>query len=147
MANKNPNYSGMNKHNQKKKGATKERVLRAIDKKFNACERITVKSISEAANVSRTYLYQHLELIDKIRSMSGQASVKQISRLEEAKLKSKTKALQTQLTLVSDKYKRLKIANNTLRDENVSLKLYIEELTQKLNDLESAKNSKLRIVE
>ena len=133
MTNVNPNTRGLAEHRTKKKNDSFDRVCLAIEYKVKNSQLITIKSIAEEAKVSRTYIYENPALKEKIASLRKTAQVRHSTSLMDARIKARTRGLQDQLNTVSEKYKNLQGAHTKLQNENKSLKCYIEELTEQLN--------------
>jgi hypothetical protein len=82
LANSTPNIEGLLSHATKKRKQAKKKVEAAINKMIKEKERINFNAISQAAGVSKAFLYKDLEIRERIENLrlkqEGLQSVKNV---------------------------------------------------------------------
>ena len=69
VANSTPNIEGLLSHATKKRELAKSKVEAAINKMIKEKERINFNAISQAAGVSKAFLYKDLEIRERVENL------------------------------------------------------------------------------
>lgn len=121
--NKKPNIEGILKHSQEKSAITSKKVEKAIQDLIKQKGNINFNSIATKANVSKSFLYNHPVLRDRIEHLRKQ----QVGLKTIKNVKRKTTDSSKDVIIET-----LKNKNKQLRKENVNLKLQLEKYLNKM---------------
>jgi predicted RNA binding protein with dsRBD fold (UPF0201 family) len=107
------NVSGLKSYANKRITETQEKVDKAIKELIKGQETINFNSVSERAGVSKAYLYQHIEIRDRIellrKQQEGLSSPKQVKReMNNASLEMVIVSLRKQNADLKNEIKKLK---------------------------------------
>jgi hypothetical protein len=67
-----PNTSGLLAHAQRKSQQTQQRVHQAIDQLLREQQTVNFNTVAKAANVTKSYLYAHQEVRERIEALRTQ---------------------------------------------------------------------------
>ncbi|MBD2122408.1 DUF6262 family protein [Trichocoleus sp. FACHB-262] len=109
-----PNTQGIEKAAQKKREQTFERVNTAIHQLLKERKEISFATVSEVANVSRTWLYNNQAIRDKIEELRNQSSSK---KTVPPHLKPSDSSKDTIIKTLKERVKKLEIENRGLRGQ------------------------------
>jgi chromosome segregation ATPase len=158
------NTKGLQEAAFQKAQDTAERVEKALDKMIKQGLTINFRSVAETANVSTAYLYQKLELKERIETLRDQQKTRAkpnqtsiasdnskttiINNLREEikRLRAEKDELnKINQSLTGRLYQLQSIENNAdrLRIENEALKKQVKELTERLTDCEAKISQKV----
>lgn len=121
---------GLKTHAAEKKGKTEEKISRTIDQMKKEGKKISFSSVAERAGVSRTTLYSHERIRERIQGLaalsadSRQAEIK-VSQTRKTELPDRIKILREQVKkLEADKEKLLiqLVDHYELKKENERLR-------------------------
>jgi predicted transcriptional regulator len=124
-----PNTQGLLAHAQQKSQETHQRVQRMIDQLLRRHQTINFNSVAQAAKVTKSYLYAHPDLrerIEVLRSQQAQAQ-KQSQQIPSQPVSRTDKSKEVLIAAKERRIKELEEQNRKLEQENRKLK---EELKQ-----------------
>ncbi|HDX9614601.1 TPA: transposase [Bacillus toyonensis] len=109
---------------KKKREETAQKVEQAIRKMIKENGRINFNTVSCSAGVSKSYLYNHSDLRERIQALRKQQQ--QAASPKSAKRKMSDENKDAMIQLLRDRVKELEYENRRLKDENRRLhgKLY-----------------------
>lgn len=110
---------------KKKSEETIRKVDHAIQQLIKENERINFNSISCAAGVSKSYLYNHSDLRERIETLRKQQKVVQQSP-RKVKRRMSDESKDAMITLLRERIRELEVENKHLKADNMRLqgKLY-----------------------
>ena len=124
-----PNTRGLLDHAQQKSQETHQRVQHVIDQLLRGHQTVNFNSVAQAAKVTKSYLYTHPDLrerIEVLRSQKDQAR-KQLQHTPNQPVSRTDKSKEVLIAAKERRIKELEERNSKLEQENRRLK---EELKQ-----------------
>ncbi len=115
-----PNINGLLAHAQRKSEETQKRVHQAIDQFLREQQTVNFNTVAKAANVTKSYLYAHDGVRERIEALRAQQSQERIEReWAERKLhQNKTdKAKDVVLAAKDRRIKALEAENRKLKED------------------------------
>ena len=123
-----PNTSGLLAHAQRKSQQAQQRVHQAIDQLLRGQQTVNFNTVAKAANVTKSYLYAHQDLRERIEALRTQQSQERLERQWTERQLHQARTDKTKDVLLAAKDRRIK----ALEAENRKLK---EELKVALGKL------------
>lgn len=123
--NKNPNIEGISRHARKKSEVAYQKVEQVIKNLIKEQEMINFNNVSNKSGVSKSFLYKHSELRERIEHLRKQ----QIGLKSAKQLKRRTTDSSKDVIIAS-----LKNKNEQLKKENKELKLQLQRYLNKTYD-------------
>jgi len=113
-----PNISGLLVHAQRKSEAAQKRVHQAIDQLLREQQRVNFNTVAEAAHVTKSYLYAHQDVRERIEALRTQQGQERIERQWAEHQQHQARTDKTKDVLLAAKERRIK----ALETENRKLK-------------------------
>jgi hypothetical protein len=113
-----PNTAGLLAHAQRKSEATQRRVHQAIDQLLREQQTVNFNTVGKAANVTKSYLYAHQDVRERIEALRTQQGQERIERQWSERQQHRERTDKTKDVLLAAKDRRIK----TLETENRKLK-------------------------
>lgn len=113
-----PNTSGLLAHAQRKSAAAQQRVHQAIDQLLHEQQTVNFNTVAKAANVTKSYLYAHQDVRERIEALRTQQGQELIERQWAQRQQYQTRTDKTKDVLLTAKDRRIK----ALEAENHKLK-------------------------
>jgi Family of unknown function (DUF6262) len=123
-----PNTRGLLAHAQRKSQQTQQRVHQAIDQLLREQQIVNFNTVAKAANATKSYLYAHQDVRERIEALRTQQGQERIERQWAERQLRQARTDKTKDVLLAAKDRRIK----TLEAENRKLK---EELKVALGKL------------
>ena len=125
-----PNTSGLLAHAQKKSQQTQQRVHQVIDQLLREEQIINFNTVAKAANVTKSYLYAHRDVRERIEVLRTQQGQERIERQWAERQQHQSRTDRTKDVLLTAKDRRIK----ALEAENRKLKEDLKVAYGKLYD-------------
>jgi hypothetical protein len=125
-----PNISGLLAHAQSKSQQTQQRVHQAIDQLLREEHTVNFNTVGKAANVTKSYLYAHQEVRERIEALRTQQGQERIERQWAERQQHQARTERTKDVLLAAKDRRIK----ALEAENRQLKEDLKVAYGKLYD-------------
>jgi len=125
-----PNISGLMAHAQRKSEEAQKRVHQTIDQLLREQETINFNTVAKAANVTKSYLYAHQEVRERIEALRAQQGQEHIERQRAERLHDQGRTDKAKDVLLAAKDRRIK----ALEAENQKLKEELKMAYGKLYD-------------
>lgn len=113
-----PNVSGLLAHAQRKSVETQQRVHQAIDQLLREQQAVNFNTVTKAACVTKSYLYAHQNVRERIEALRAQQGQERIERQWAERQQHQTRTDKTKDILLAAKDHRIK----ALEAENRKLK-------------------------
>lgn len=113
-----PNTRGLLAHAQHKAEEAQKRVHQAIDQLLHEQQVVNFNTVAKVANVTKSYLYAHEEVRERIEALRAQQSQECIKRQWAQRKPHQTRTDKTKEVLLAAKDRRIK----ALEEENRKLK-------------------------
>jgi hypothetical protein len=113
-----PNISGLLAHAQKKSQQTQQRVHQVIDQLLREQQIINFNTVAKAAKVTKSYLYAHRDVRERIEVLRTQQGQERIERQWAERQQHQSRTDRTKDVLLAAKDRRIK----ALEAENRKLK-------------------------
>lgn len=113
-----PNISGLLAHAQRKSEAAQQRVHQAIDQLLREQQPVNFNTVSKAANVTKSYLYAHQDVRERIEALRTQQGQERLERQWAQRQQNQARTEKTKDVMLAAKDRRIK----TLEAENRQLK-------------------------
>jgi Family of unknown function (DUF6262) len=113
-----PNTSGLLAHAQRKSQQTQQRVHQVIDQLLREQHTVNFNTVAKAANVTKSYLYAHQDVRERIEALRTQQGQERIERQWAERQQHQSKTDRTKDVLLAAKDRRIK----ALEAENRQLK-------------------------
>jgi cell shape-determining protein MreC len=113
-----PNTSGLLAHAQRKSQQTRQRVHREIDQLLREQQSVNFNTVAKAANVTKSYLYVHQNVRERIEALCAQQGQDRIERQWAQRQQHQARTDKTKDVLLAAKDRRIK----ALEAENRKLK-------------------------
>jgi cell shape-determining protein MreC len=113
-----PNTRGLLAHAQRKATETQQRVHQAIDQLLREQHTVNFNSVAKAANVTKSYLYAHQDVRERIEALRTQQGQQRMERQWADRQHHQSKTERTKDVLLTAKDRRIK----ALEAENRQLK-------------------------
>ncbi len=113
-----PNTSGLLAHAQRKSQQTQQRVHQTIDQLLREHQIVNFNTVTKAANVTKSYLYAHQDVRDRIEALRTQQGQEQLERQWAERQQHQARTDKTKDVLLAAKDRRIK----ALEAENRKLK-------------------------
>src|SRR6266581_7922204 len=104
----NPNISGLLAHAQRKSQQTQQRVHQTIDQLLREQQTISFNVVAKGANVTKSYLYAHQDVRERIEALRTQQSQERIERQWADRQQHQAKTDRTKDVLLAAKDRRIK---------------------------------------
>ena len=113
-----PNITGLLAYAQHKSEAAQQRVHQAIDQLLREQHTVNFNTVAKAANVTKSYLYAHQDVRDRIEVLRTQQGKERVERQWAERQQHQTRTDKTKDILIIAKDRRIK----ELEAENQKLK-------------------------
>jgi hypothetical protein len=113
-----PNTQGLLVHAQRKSQETQQRVHHAIDQLLREQQTINFNTVAQAAQVTKSYLYAHREVRERIEALRTQQAQERIEHQWSEHRQHRERTDKTKDVLLAAKDRRIK----ALEEENRKLK-------------------------
>lgn len=123
-----PNINGLLAHAQRKSEATQKRVDQAIDQLLREQHTVNFNTVAKAANVTKSYLYAHRDVRERIEALRTQQGQERIEQQWAERQQHQARTDKTKDVLLAAKDRRIK----ALEAENRKLKEELKEAYGKL---------------
>lgn len=123
-----PNTRGLLAHAQRKAQETQQRVHDAINRLLHEQQTINFNTVAHAAQVTKSYLYAHLDVRDRIETLRSQQGQERLERQWTGRQQQQARTDKTKEVLLAAKDRRIK----ALEEENRQLKTQLKEAYGKL---------------
>jgi broad specificity polyphosphatase/5'/3'-nucleotidase SurE len=125
-----PNISGLLAHAQSKSQQTLQRVHQAIDQLLREQQIVNFNTVAKAASVTKSYLYAHQDVRERIEALRTQQGQERIERQWAAQQQHQARTDKTKDVLLEARDRRIK----ALEAENRKLKEDLKVAYGKLYD-------------
>lgn len=125
-----PNISGLLAHAQRKSQQTQQRVHQAIDQLLREEHTVNFNTVAKAASVTKSYLYVHQDVRERIEALRTQQGQERIERQWAAQQQHQARTDKTKDVLLEARDRRIK----ALEAENRKLKEDLKVAYGKLYD-------------
>jgi hypothetical protein len=125
-----PNTSGLLAHAQRKSQQTQQRVHQAIDQLLREEHTVNFNTVAKAASVTKSYLYAHQDVRERIEALRTQQGQERIERQWAAQQQHQARTDKTKDVLLEARDRRIK----ALEAENRKLKEDLKVAYGKLYD-------------
>lgn len=115
-----PNISGLLEHAQRKSEAVQKRVHQAIDQLLREQQIVNFNTVAKAANVTKSYLYAHQDVRERIEVLRTQQSHERLERQWTERQQHQAKTDRTKDVLLAAKDRRIKaleVENRKLKED------------------------------
>jgi sulfite reductase beta subunit-like hemoprotein len=113
-----PNTNGLLAHAQRKSQQTQQRVHQAIDQLLKEQQMVNFNSVAKAANVTKSYLYAHEDVRERIEALRAKLGQERLERQRAERWQHQARTDKTKDVLLTAKDRRIK----ALEAENRKLK-------------------------
>ncbi len=113
-----PNTRGLLAHAQRKAAETQQRVHQVIDQLLREQHTVNFNTVAKAANVTKSYLYAHQDVRERIEALRTQQGQERIEQQWADRQQHQSKTDRTKDVLLAAKDRRIK----ALEAENRQLK-------------------------
>ncbi len=113
-----PNTKGLLAHAQRKSKEAQKRVQQAIDHLLREQQTVNFNTVAKAANVTKSYLYAHEDIRERIEALRTQQGQEWIERQRAERQHHQARTDKTKDVLLAAKERRIK----ALEGENRKLK-------------------------
>jgi len=113
-----PNTSGLLAHAQRKSQQAQQRVHQAIDQLLREQQIVNFNTVAKAANVTKSYLYAHQDVRERIEVLRTQQGQERLERQWAQRQQHQARTDKTKDVLLAAKDRRIK----ALEEENRKLK-------------------------
>src|SRR5690242_12376199 len=125
-----PNIAGILAHAQRKSEAAQQRVHQAIDQLLREQQIVNFNTVAKAANVTKSYLYAHQQVRERIEALRTQQGQERIERQRAEHQQHQARTDRTKDVLLEARDRRIK----ALEAENRKLKEDLKAAYGKLYD-------------
>jgi hypothetical protein len=125
-----PNTTGLLAHAQRKSQQTQQRVHQAIDQLLREQQTVNFNTIAKAANVTKSYLYAHQDVRERIEALRTQQGQERLERQWAERQQHQARTDKAKDVLLAAKDRRIK----ALEAENRKLKEDLKVAYGKLYD-------------
>jgi hypothetical protein len=125
-----PNTTGLLAHAQRKSQQTQQRVHQAIDQLLREQQTVNFNTVAKAANVTKSYLYAHQDVRERIEALRTQQGQERLERQWAERQQHQARTDKAKDVLLSAKDRRIK----ALEAENRKLKEDLKVAYGKLYD-------------
>jgi Family of unknown function (DUF6262) len=125
-----PNISGLLAHAQSKSQQTRQRVHQAIDQLLREQHTVNFNTVAKAASVTKSYLYAHQDVRERIEALRTQQGQERIERHWAAQQQHQARTDKTKEVVLQARDRRIK----ALEAENRQLKEDLKVAYGKLYD-------------
>jgi hypothetical protein len=115
-----PNTCGLLAHAQRKATETQQRVHQAINQLLQEQQIVNFNTVAKAANVTKSYLYAHQDVRERIEALRSQQGQERLERLWAERQQHQVRTDKTKEVLLAAKDRRIKALeaeNRKLREE------------------------------
>src|SRR5690242_4495675 len=115
-----PNTSGLLAHAQRKSQQTLQRVHQAIDQLLREQQAVNFNTVAKAASVTKSYLYAHQDIRERIEALRTQQGQERIERQWGERQQHQARTDKTKDVLLAAKDRRIKaleVENRKLKEE------------------------------
>lgn len=123
-----PNTLGLLAHAQRKSQETQQRVHQAIDRLLREQQTINFNTVAHAAQVTKSYLYAHQEVRERIEALRTQQGQERLERQWSERQQRRERTDKTKDVLLAARDRRIK----ALEEENRQLKAELKSVYGKL---------------
>ena len=123
-----PQMTGLLAHAQRKSEAAQRRVHQAIDQLLREQQSVNFNTVAKAANVTKSYLYAHQDVRERIEALRTQQGQERIEQQRAERQQHQARTDKTKDVLLAAKERRIK----ALEEENRKLKAQLKEAYGKL---------------
>ena len=113
-----PNTSGLLAHAQRKSQQTQQRVHQTVDQLLREQQLVNFNTVAKAANVTKSYLYAHQEVRERIEALRAQQGQERLERQWTERQQQQARTDKTKVVLLAAKDRRIR----ALEAENRKLK-------------------------
>ena len=117
-----PNTAGLLAHAQRKSQQTQQRVHQAIDQLLREQQTVNFNTVAKAANVTKSYLYAHQDVRERIEALRTQQGQERLERQWADRKLHQARTDKTKDVLLAAKDRRIK----ELEAENRQLKKHLQ---------------------
>jgi hypothetical protein len=117
-----PNTAGLLAHAQRKSQQTQQRVHQAIDQLLREQHTVNFNTVAKAANVTKSYLYAHQDVRERIEALRTQQGQERLERQWADRKLHQARTDKTKDVLLAAKDRRIK----ELEAENRQLKKHLQ---------------------
>lgn len=125
-----PNTTGLLAHAQRKSQQTLQRVHQAIDQLLREQHTVNFNTVAKAANVTKSYLYAHQDVRERIEALRAQQGQERLERQWAERQQHQARTDKAKDVLLAAKDRRIK----ALEEENRKLKEDLKVAYGKLYD-------------
>jgi hypothetical protein len=128
MANNNPDTKALKGYQAKRTDEKCRIITDAVNHALASSEGLSVAGIARKTGISRSFIQNHetlRRLIDENRQVSA---IRHNASIEKARENARIRALENKLQAITDKCKTQALKIKSLNEQNLQLKLYIEQL-------------------
>ncbi len=125
-----PNTSGLLANAQRKSEAAQQRVHQAIDQLLREQQPVNFNTVAKAANVTKSYLYAHKDVRERIEALRAQQGQERLERQWAERQQHQARTDKAKDVLLAAKDRRIK----ALEEENRKLKEDLKVAYGKLYD-------------
>jgi predicted nuclease with TOPRIM domain len=115
-----PNINGLLAHAQRKSEAAQKRVHQAIDQLLRAQQAVNFNTVAKAASVTKSYLYAHQDIRERIEALRTQQGQERIERQWGERQQHQARTDKTKAVLLEARDRRIKaleVENRKLKEE------------------------------
>lgn len=115
-----PNRSGLLAHAQRKSQQTQQRVHQAIDQLLREHQSVNFNTVAKAANVTKSYLYAHQDVRERIEALRTQQGQERLERQWAQRQQHQARTAKTKDVLLEARDRRskaLEAENRKLKEE------------------------------
>lgn len=129
MANNNPDIEALRSFQAKRQDDMYNSVIDAINHTLAAAEELTISGLSRKTGVSRKFIHGNEKLISLIYEKRQISTVRHSASIHKARENARIRALENKLQAVTERCKSQAQTITELTEQNLKLKLYIEEMS------------------
>lgn len=118
-----PNISGLLAHARRKSEAAQQRVHQAVDQLLREQQMVNFNTVAKAANVTKSYLYAHQDIRERIETLRAQQGQERIERQWAERQQHQARTDKTKDVLLAAKDRRIKALEAENRQIKEELKI------------------------
>jgi len=123
-----PNTHGLLAYAHRKAEETQKRVHQTIDQLLREQQTVNFNTVAKAANVTKSYLYAHQNVRERIEALRAQQGQERLERQWTERQQQQARTDKTKEVLLAAKDRRIK----ALEEENRKLKAELKDIYGKL---------------
>ncbi len=127
-----PNTSGLLAHAQRKSQQTQQRVHLTIDQLLREQHMVNFNTVAKAANVTKSYLYAHQDVRERIEALRTQQGQERLERQWTERQQHQARTDKTKDVLLAAKDRRIRALEAENRQLKEELKVAYGKLYEKI---------------